>query len=148
MNGHPYNVDKWVEGSEGALPSPSFLHSTLALRGQLFDFGQLGVKHACDMACRWSWGVLIIPLWFIRDGLGGPRPLGIQCHQRKLCLLLSVWPMTANCLCPCGLPSLLCFRSDNMGVVTCINSLTSSSLPDLALLHHFVLSCLECNILV
>lgn len=40
----------------------------------------------------------------------------------------------------------VCFWSDNMGVVNCINSLTSSSLPVLSLLRHLVLKCLEFNI--
>lgn len=39
----------------------------------------------------------------------------------------------------------VCFWSDNMGVFNCINSLTSSSLPVLALLRHFILKCLEFN---
>lgn len=40
----------------------------------------------------------------------------------------------------------VCFWMDNMGAVSCINTLISSSLLVLALLRHFVLRCLECNI--
>lgn len=40
----------------------------------------------------------------------------------------------------------ICFHTDNMGVVHSINSLTSASLPVLALLQHLVLRCLEHNV--
>ncbi|XP_069816798.1 uncharacterized protein [Dendropsophus ebraccatus] len=41
----------------------------------------------------------------------------------------------------------ICFWTDNLGVVYCVNNLSSSSPPVLALLRHLVLRCLDLNIL-
>lgn len=42
--------------------------------------------------------------------------------------------------------SKVCFWTDNASVVSCVNSLSASSLPVLALLEHLVLRCLDFNI--
>lgn len=151
------DFSKWLSLATRVARPEHYVQLTKSLKGDLAVWDEFLQEYKCQTCCQAAeryngyvslytdasgsldLGAIFHTRWCTEKWL-------IEWGQSRLCRNLTLLELFPIVVAIKIWDSRVCFWMDNIGVVSCITTLTSSSLPVLSLLRDLVLRCLEFNI--